>query len=43
MFLAENSIIPSDEWHHDSKLQNNNRDTVAMLLSKNKIIPSNNW
>ena len=28
MFLAENGIIPSDEWYHDKMMCNNKGETV---------------
>ena len=40
MFLAYNKIVPPKEWEHKPDLiESINKNTVAMLLAKNKINP----
>lgn len=39
MFLANNGIIPPEEFNHLSTLKDNKGYTVAMLLAKKEIIP----
>lgn len=34
MLLAQNKIIPSNEWLHDTSLQDNDGWTVAMILAQ---------
>ena len=34
------SIIPPKEWRHDPSKTNNVGNTVAIILSKNMIIPT---
>ena len=43
MYLAINGIIPPKQWYHKAELQNNNGNTVAMLLAENKFIPPVEW
>ena len=39
MRLAYSSLSPTKEWEHKNDIKNSGRETVAMMLSKNKIIP----
>ena len=39
MIYAENGIIPSSYWIHNSSIQNNDGWSVAMYLGLNKIVP----
>ena len=39
MRLAYSGLIPTKEWEHKSDIENSEGDTVAMMFSKNKIIP----
>ena len=39
MILADKGIIPPSEWYHDPSLTNDKKETVAMLLARNGIIP----
>ena len=43
MWLAQNGIIPSNEWLHKSDMQNCKGNTVAMMLGKNKINIPKEW
>ena len=43
MIMAFSKIIPTKEWHHDPKLQDDFYWTVAMHLARNKIIPPKEW
>ena len=33
MRLAYSGLIPPKDWEHDPNIQNNNGDTVAMILA----------
>ena len=35
--------VPDEYWNHDPELQNNNGDTVAMLLAERHIVPPKQW
>ena len=39
MLLSKNKIVPPSNWEHDPTLRNKDKNTVAMLLSYNSIIP----
>ena len=43
MLLANKGIIPPKEWYHNSRLLNNDHNTVAMHLASNGIIPPKEW
>ena len=40
--LADNNIIPPEEWYHDPKLRNKADETVAIILINKKILPPKN-
>ena len=39
MILAENGIIPPEEWEHNPYIKDISNDTVAMYLARKGIIP----
>ena len=43
MILAKNYIIPSKDWYHNPALENDRRDTVAIILINNGILPPKYW
>ena len=43
MIYANQGIIPPEEWEHNKTLQNNNGQTVAMILASNGVIPTKHW
>ena len=43
MYLADNKIIPTREWHHEPSLQYRFNRTVSMLLAEKGIIPPKEW
>lgn len=43
MLYAINGCKPPAYWKHDPQLTNYNYNTVALILSANSIIPSDEW
>ena len=43
MLLAYNKIIPPKEWCHDPLLENEVKDTVAIILINKNILPPKEW
>ena len=35
MLLANNGIIPPEQWYHNPEIQNKNKWTVALILADN--------
>ena len=33
MLFAKNGLVPPKDWEHDSLLQNNNKETVAIIFA----------